>query len=97
MDLKNLNAEQIKKLRSDKAAALKALFALTSPTPEQVQEARGLGSDLDEIDAEMAERTSAAKKDADDFAALQSRFAKDDEGEGEDQAAKADEEVDTGE
>jgi hypothetical protein len=93
VDLKNLNAEQIKKLSDDKTAAILAILTLgDSATPEQRAEALSLDKELDEIKAEMAVREEASKA----FAGLGAKFAEKDE---EDQDEPKDEEpkdADTG-
>lgn len=59
MDFENLSNEELTALAGEKRAAFDTLATLESPTPTQVQEAKGLVADIKGINAEIANRASA--------------------------------------
>jgi len=74
--MKNLSAEALTTLRTEKYDAFQALVALEAPTSVQVAEAESLAADIDKIDAEFAARREQTSK----FEALRNRtFAEDGE------------------
>lgn len=72
-DLTTLSLTDLKALATEKSDALDAIFAVETPTDEQVEEARTLDSDLQEIEAQIETVETAAAEKADAFAAIKSR------------------------
>jgi hypothetical protein len=95
-ELKDLSAEALDALENEKREALAALFAIETPTDEQVTEAEALGADLEAIEAERTGRETAAAEKAERMASLRERFAAGDEGddEDEDEDAESDDDED---
>lgn len=68
-DLKTLSLSDLQSLATEKSDALDAIFAVDTPSAEQIAEAKTLDSDLEAIEAQIGEHTKAA----DEFAAMKSR------------------------
>ena len=76
---KELTAEALSALATEKRDAITPLLALEAPTTEQVAEAKALAADIEEVEGEIARRETEAADAAKDFADLKTRFAKSDE------------------
>lgn len=84
---KDIDNAALAALADEKKKAFDALIALSAPTIEQVDEAKALAAELDDIFAEQDKREALAAKAGEEFAALQARKfgkEKDDETEGGD-------------
>lgn len=76
--------EALQSLRSDKVTAYREITAATDPSDEQIEQAEALGSEIDEIDAEITQRQEASAQREARIEALKGRtFASDDEDEDE--------------
>lgn len=94
-DIKNLSAEDLAALLSEKNEALAALFAAVgdgTPDPDQFAQAESLAAEIAALSAEDEARVSAASERADKFATIKSQFASEDEPEGEPEVEAAEEE-----
>lgn len=74
-NLRELTAEALASLATEKRTAFSGLIALDSPTTAQVDEAEALATDIEAIDSEVERRTTEAQATADRFAALRTRFS----------------------
>lgn len=94
MDFTSMNNDELSKALTEKRDAATALFALTEPTIEQVNEAETLVASIKDIEAEQSARAEAVKDAADRFAAAKTAFASDDmeDDSGSEDAPKDDEE-----
>lgn len=69
--IKELSAEALANLATEKRAAFDALIALEAPTADQVDEAETLASEIEQISAEQQRRDTASQR----FADLKDRFS----------------------
>lgn len=76
---KELTAEALASLATEKRTAIDALLALDSPTVAQVAEATELADEIEAIEGEVKHRETEAQSAAEKFADLKTRFAKDDD------------------
>lgn len=90
MDFTSMNNDELSKALSEKREAATALFALTEPTIEQVNEAEALVASIRDIEGEQSARAEAVKDAADRFAAAKTAFASDEEPDPKDEADSED-------
>lgn len=92
MDFTSMDNEALSSALNEKREAAKALFALETPTIEQVDEAEALVASIGQIEAEQAARAEAAEDAAARFAAARATFATED-GTDEDEDEEEEDEV----
>lgn len=86
----NMSNDELSKALAEKRDAATALFALTEPTIEQVNEAESLVASIKSIEDEQTARAEAVKDAADRFAAAKTAFASEDEDESDSEDAPED-------
>lgn len=74
MELDTLSIEELRALIDERKASLNALFAVESPTDEQVEEAKTLSAELAEVDAEITQREQAEAEKANTWNSLKESF-----------------------
>lgn len=73
--LNELSLEELASLQSEKREAITALFAVETPSDDDVAQAEALAADITAIEGEIAGRETAASARAEKFAALKEQFA----------------------
>lgn len=95
MDFNTMDNEALTAALTEHREKATALFALTEPTIEQVNEAEALVAAIGSIEGEQATRAAAVKDAADRFAAARATFsAEDPEAEGDEETEEDAEEAD---
>ena len=93
-DFTNMSNDDLTSALSEAREQATALFALTEPTIEQVNEAEALVASIGQIEAEQATRAAAVKDAADRFAAARDSFNSINDGVEESDSDDADDEAD---